>query len=290
MEGLYVASVVPFDEHGRINDAVICEMIETNLSEGAAGFFVAGSSGECFLLTPEERLHLFEVFSSYKDRCTLFAHVGSCGTDESVRYARAAREMGYGRVAATPPIYFGYSSKAVAGYFDAIADAVGCGVYYYNIPMNTHRTLDIYDADTRAMFASGSIAGIKHTNLDLYEMDRLRALNPALKCFGGFENEMLGFLAMGCDGFIGSTFNFMLPHYLGIYDAFNEGRIEEARELQVKANNIMEAIMGAGLFPSIKHLLNRRGVEVGFMRAPFEPLSSAAAAHIDEVVASNLVL
>ena len=289
MEGLYVASMVPLDEDGKINDAVAREMIETNLAEGAAGFFVAGSSGECFLLTPEEHLHLFELFAEYKDRCTLFAHVGSCGTDESVRYAKAAADMGYERIAATPPIYFGYSSAAVAGYYDDIASAVGHGVYYYNIPMNTKRTLNLYDADTRAMFASGSIAGVKHTNLDLYEMERLRAINPELKCFGGFENEMVAFLAMGCDGFIGSTFNFMLPHYLKIYEAFNAGRIEEARELQVKANNIMEAIMGEGLFPSIKHSLSARGVAVGEMRRPFQPLSPKAAARVDSVVAENLV-
>lgn len=289
MEGLYVASMVPLDEDGKINDAVAREMIETNLAEGAAGFFVAGSSGECFLLTPEEHLHLFELFAEYKDRCTLFAHVGSCGTDESVRYAKAAADMGYERIAATPPIYFGYSSAAVAGYYDDIASAVGHGVYYYNIPMNTKRTLNLYDADTRAMFASGSIAGVKHTNLDLYEMERLRAINPELKCFGGFENEMVAFLAMGCDGFIGSTFNFMLPHYLKIYEAFNAGRIEEARELQVKANNIMEAIMGEGLFPSIKHILSARGAAVGEMRRPFQPLSPKAAARVDSVVAENLV-
>lgn len=290
MEGLYVASVVPFDESGAINDARIREMVEANLAEGAAGFFVAGSSGECFLLSPEEHLHLFEVFAEYKDRCTLFAHVGSCGTAESVAYAKAAHEMGYQRIAATPPIYFGYSPAAVAGYFDAIASAIGQGVYYYNIPMNTHRTLNFYDADTRAMFASGSIAGIKHTNLDLYEMDRLRAINPDLKCFGGFENEMVAFLAMGCDGFIGSTFNFMLPHYRKVLSAFTEGRIDEARELQIRANNIMEAIMGEGLFPSIKHILNERGVDVGGMRAPFLPLSEAAAAHVDQVVEENLVV
>lgn len=289
MEGLYVASMVPFDEDGKVNDAVAREMIETNLAEGAAGFFVAGSSGECFLLTPEEHLHLFELFAEYKDRCTLFAHVGSCGTDESVRYAKAAADMGYERIAATPPIYFGYSSAAVAGYYDDIASAVGHGIYYYNIPMNTKRTLNLYDADTRAMFASGSIAGVKHTNLDLYEMERLRAINPELKCFGGFENEMVAFLAMGCDGFIGSTFNFMLPHYLKIYEAFNAGRIEEARELQVKANNIMEAIMGEGLFLSIKHILSARGVAAGEMRRPFQPLPPKAAAYVDSVVAENLV-
>lgn len=289
MEGLYVASMVPFDADGRINDAVAREMIEKNLEQGAKGFFVAGSSGECFLLTPEEHLHLFELFAEYKDRCTLFAHVGSCGTDESVRYAKAAADMGYQRIAATPPIYFGYSSAAVAGYYDALAEAVGHGIFYYNIPMNTKRTLNLYDADTRAMFASGSITGVKHTNLDLYEMERLRAINPELKCFGGFENEMVGFLAMGCDGFIGSTFNFMLPHYLKIYEAFNAGRVEEARQLQVKANNIMEVIMGEGLFPSIKHILATQGVDAGQMRRPFLPLSEQAAAHVDAVVAENLV-
>ncbi|MBM6906267.1 dihydrodipicolinate synthase family protein [Collinsella tanakaei] len=289
MEGLYVASVVPLNEDGTISDDVIREMVETNLAEGAAGFFVAGSSGECFLLAEEERLHLFEVFAEFKDRCTLFAHVGACGTDEAIRYSKAACAMGYERIAATPPIYFGYSSKAVAGYYDALANIAGRGVYYYNIPMNTHRTLDLYDADTRAMFASGSIAGVKHTNLDLYEMERLRAINPSLTCFGGFENEMVAFLAMGCDGFIGSTFNFMLPHYQKVFQAFSEGRIDEARELQVKANNIMEAIMGAGLFPSIKHILNKRGVCVGAMRQPFQSLSDAAAAHVDEAVAANLV-
>ena len=96
-------------------------------------------------------------------------------------------------------------------------------------------------------------------------------------------------MAMGCDGFIGSTFNFMLPHYLKVYGAFSAGRLDEARELQVKANNIMEAIMGEGLFPSIKHILAKRGVAVGQMRKPFLPLSEEAAAHVDAVVAENLV-
>ena len=100
---------------------------------------------------------------------------------------------------------------------------------------------------------------------------------------------MVGFLAMGCDGFIGSTFNFMLPHYLKIFEAFNAGRLDEARELQVKANNIMEAIMGEGLFPSIKHILATQGVDAGQMRRPFLPLSEQAAAHVDAVLAENLV-
>lgn len=290
MEGLYVAAIVPYGADGRIDDDAIRRLIETNLDEGAAGFFVEGSSGECFLLTPDERLHLFEVFAEYRDRCTLFAHVGSCGTDEAVRYATAAKQMGYQRVAATPPIYFGYSPAAVASYYDDIASAIGEGVYYYNIPMNTHRTLDFYDADTRAMFASGSIAGIKHTNLDLYEMDRLRAINPSLKIFGGFENLMVAFLAMGCDGFIGSTFNFTLPHFTAIMTAFAEGDLDTARDLQIRANAMMEVVMREGLFPSIKHIMATRGFPVGQVRKPFLPLDPDAAARVEAAVADNLLL
>lgn len=289
MEGLYVAAIVPYDERGDINDDMIRHLVETNLEQGAAGFFVEGSSGECFLLTPEERLHLFEVFAEYRDRCTLFAHVGSLNTAEAVRYAQAAKTMGYQRVAATPPIYFGYSPKAVASYYDDIASAIGEGIYYYNIPMNTRRTLDLNDADTRAMFASGSIAGVKHTNLDIYEMDRLRAIDPTLKLFGGFENLMVAFLAMGCDGFIGSTFNFTLPHFTAIMEAWNAGEIDIARDLQIRANNMMEVIMREGLFPSIKHVMTERGYDVGGVRKPFQPIDADAAARVDEAVQANLI-
>jgi N-acetylneuraminate lyase len=288
-EGLYVAAITPFKEDGTVDDDATRAMIERNLSEGAAGFFVAGSSGECFMLTEAERIHLFEVFSEYRDRCTMFAHVGSCGTEESVRYAKAARELGFQRFAATPPIYYGYPAKAVAGYYDDIAAAAGQGVFFYNIPSNTHYDIDLSNPEIRSMLASGSIAGVKHTNLDVYQMERLRSVNPALKCFGGFENEMVAFLAMGCDGFIGSTFNFMLPHYLKIYQAYLAGDGQEARRLQAKANNILETLMSVGLFPAIKHVLNEDGMGVGGMRRPFQPLSEDSAALVDKVVAENRV-
>ena len=33
-------------------------------------------------------------------------------------------------------------------------------------------------------------------------MERIRNVNPQIKCYGGFENCMVAFLAFGCDGFI----------------------------------------------------------------------------------------
>lgn len=49
--GIYSASITAYGENGSIDGAALRRVMERNLREGAAGFFVGGSSGECFLLT-----------------------------------------------------------------------------------------------------------------------------------------------------------------------------------------------------------------------------------------------
>ncbi|MCA5011215.1 dihydrodipicolinate synthase family protein, partial [Clostridioides difficile] len=65
MKKLYVASITPFQENGEINESAARQLWERNISEGADGFFIGGSSGECFLLTREERVRSFELASEY---------------------------------------------------------------------------------------------------------------------------------------------------------------------------------------------------------------------------------
>lgn len=290
MDGIYVASMVLFDDEGKINKEETKKLLERNLSEGAAGFFVAGSSGECFLMDRKERVQLYEQVAEYKDKADLFAHVGALSTQVAIFYAKEAKQMGYKKIAATPPFYFGYSTKELARYYYDISEAIDMPIYYYNIPINTFKQVQVDDEETAKLFKSGTIAGIKHTNLDLYEMDRIKSLNSDIKVYGGFENEMVGFMAMGCDGFIGSTFNFMLPHYKKIYDLFLSGNIEEARNLQIKANNSMQALNKVGLFPGIKHMLTVQGINAGHMRRPFLPLSEDKGKYLENVVKDNLVL
>lgn len=54
--GIYSASITPYDGEGRVNGTALQTVMRRNIEEGAAGFFVGGSSGECFLLTEAERI------------------------------------------------------------------------------------------------------------------------------------------------------------------------------------------------------------------------------------------
>ena len=287
--GLYAASITAYDAAGGIDAAALQAVMRRNLAEGAAGFFVGGSSGECFLLTEAERIQVFEAGAALRGQANLIAHVGAIGTAEAVRYAKAAMALGYDFCAATAPFYYGFGPREVCDYYYAIAEAAGAPVLIYNFPGNTHRQFDVADPDTIALFRSGAILGVKQTNYDLFQMERILNLNPDLIAFDGYDETMVAGQALGAIGSIGSTFNMMLPHYKKIFTLFEAGDRAGALALQHKANNCMQAMCRVGLIPAIKYELARQGYPVGEARAPFRPLTDAQKACIDAVLDRDLV-
>ena len=259
-----------------------------NIRQGASGLFIGGSSAECFLLSPEERRKTFEVASEMKDKATLIAHVGTIATHQAIEYAKYAKELGFDAIAATPPFYYGFGSEAISNYYYDIYEATGMPIIIYNFPGNTGKEFNLADPNYRRLFTSEAIMGVKHTNQIVYQLERIKHLNPELLVFDGYDETMIAALALGADGAIGSTFNFMYPHYKKVYDAFMRKDLEEARRLQISANNIMNALVDVGLFPAIKYILNTMGIDAGLPRKPFLPLTDEQKKFVDQVLAENL--
>lgn len=288
MRGLYAASVTAYDAAGGVDVAAMQTVMRRNLDEGGAGLFVGGSSGECFLLTEDERVRCFEAGAAFQDRANLFAHVGAIGTDEAVRYTKAAMAMGYDYVSATAPFYYGFSPAQVCRYYYDIAEAAGAPVLIYNFPGNTHREFDVANPDIIALLKSGAILGVKQTNYNLFQMERMLNVNPDLLAFNGYDETMVAGQALGSIGSIGSTFNIMLPHYKKIFDAFNANDRDTALALQRHANNCMEVMCRVGLISAIKYVLAQQGCPVGEPRRPFAPLTDEQKQTVDSVLAQSL--
>jgi len=287
--GIYVASVTPFTEEDEFDADALIALMERNLKEGASGFFLGGSSAECFLLSHQERVAVFEAASRFKGKTELIAHCGALSTKEAIRFGREAKLLGYEHIAATPPLYYGFSPKEICGYYRDLSREVGLPVIVYNFPGNTKREFDLENPDYQALFKSDVIEGVKHTNQVVYQLERFMDLNPKLKLFNGFDETMIATMAYGCTGSIGSTFNCMLPHYEKIYHAFEEGRLDDARALQHKANTIMQALCKVGLIPAVKYVLKRQGNDVGKARAPFINPTKEQEAFLDSVFSQYLV-
>ena len=55
MSGAYAALITPYKPDGSVNEEMIERIIEFGLANGLTGFYLTGSTGEGFLLSPEER-------------------------------------------------------------------------------------------------------------------------------------------------------------------------------------------------------------------------------------------
>lgn len=285
---LISASITIFDQNNTINDSAMTALWEKTLAEGADGFFVGGSVGECFLLSTKERIHTFELASQFLNRTKIYAHVGSIGTAQALELVQGALACGIQNIASTPPFYFNFSYKEIAHYYYDLAEVVGAPILYYDIPSSTHENLDTEDPEIRALLKSGAIGAIKHTNLQSYRVQRIKALNSDIKIMGGFESRMIQMLNYDCDGFIGSTFNFMLPQYKKIVEMYNSPRKASVYELLSNCTDILQLLLKVGLPAAIKYILSEQGIEAGEVRRPLLPLSDEAKRQVDSVLKNKL--
>ena len=290
MAGFWPASVTPYDAAGKVAPDTLIRLMDRNLDEGAAGFLIGGSSAECALLSREEKELLLRAAAGHPRRKEMKL-IGACSSvsqQEAVELAKLCASLGYDATITTAPYYYKFSMKALASYLSAIREAADIPLFFYNFPGNTGVEIDIYDPEIRRVLTDGTVSGIKHTSLNLSQQERFRDLNPELVLFGGYDEVYLGACILGADGAIGSTFNFTLPIFTKIEAAYAKRDLNEALALQHRANRIMEALVRAGLFPSIKHMLRFSGIDCGDCRAPFAKLTEEQKAAVEKTVRENL--
>lgn len=290
MGGFFVAAVTPYDENGQFSKAALHQLMDKTIAEGAAGFLVGGSSAECPLLSHKERIDGLMAAAYYdnRDKTKLMASVASISTDEAVEYAKAAETLKYDAMISTVPYYYKFGMKAIAEYFVTLKNAADIPLFLYNFPGNTGIELDIDNDYIKGMLTDGTIAGVKQTSLNLYQMERMKNLNPELVIYGGFDEVYIGARMLGADGAIGSTFNVTLPLFIRLEEAYSARDYDLAQKLQRQANNIMHAFVSNSLFPSIKHILKTQGIDCGGCRAPFPTLTDDQKAYIEKVFAENM--
>ena len=281
---LIAATVTIYDQNNQINDLAMDTLFQKVIREGADGLFVGGSVGECFLLTPKERIHTFELASRYMDQTEVYAHIGSISTDQAIEMTKAACACGISSIASTPPFYFAFSAKEIAHYFYDLAEAAGRPVLYYDIPSSTHRNIMTDDPEICALLKSGAVRSIKYTNPLTDKINEINAINPDIKIMGGLETCMISMLEHNCDGFIGSMFNFMLPQYQKIIESYILSDKEHLDQYFANCTSICDMLLKVGLPASIKYILTKQGIDAGGVRRPLLGLDAETKRQVDRIL------
>lgn len=282
LKGIVPALVTPFDSCGNVNYEELKKLVNLLLEEGADGFYVTGSTGECFLLTDKERIQITQtVAETVNGRVPVIAHIGKIGAMQAAELAREAKKAGASAVSSVPPFYYDFSFDEIVNYYEAISEATDLPVIVYNFPQ--YSGVSINASNLPGIMERCNVSGIKYTDSNLYELERIRRLYPELKIMFGQDEAFLYALPVGIDGAIGSTYNFMLKKYKRILAAYKNGCLSEAEQLQHDACTIIDALLRVRDITAVKYLLKRKGINCGDCRAPFHPITAGEMRILDQI-------
>ena len=286
LKGIYPALLTPF-KNGNVNANVLKDLIAYNIKKGVAGFYVGGSTAEAFMLSDAERNQVYSIAADAAgDKVNLIAHVGCISTNQAIEFAKTAKSLGYQAISAIAPFYYKFSFEQIKKYYFDIVDAVDMPMIIYNFPNFSGVNLSVEQVSE--FFCDPRFIGIKHTSNDFFALEQFKTHFPEKLVFNGFDEMLMSGLAMGADGGIGSTYNFMAEKFIAIQNLVEAKRFDEALEIQREANRIIKALCKVGVMEGEKEVLCQLGFDFGTARAPFSVLTDDQKKFIKENITDRL--
>lgn len=273
LHGLVTAVHTPFRADGALNLPIV-DAQATRLLKNSIGFaFVGGTTGESHSLSLDERLALAQRWAEVARGTALrvVVHVGSNCIADARALAAQAQKLGATAISALAPSYFKPRSLEVliACCAEIASAAPETPFYYYDIPALTGVSFSMLDFLGAAREKIPTLAGLKFTNPDLLAYQFcLRADGGAWDVPFGVDEHMLGALAVGARGAVGSGFNFAAPIYNRLFAAFARGDLTAAREEQFRGARLVQLLASYGYMGAAKAVMKMIGVDVGPARLP----------------------
>ena len=272
--GLVAATFTPFHADGSLHLEQVPLVVDHLVQQNIRGIFVCGSTGEGPSLTIAEREQVAQAYvEAAQGKLFTFVHVGHNSLAEAQALAQHAEQIGADAISAPVPSYFKIQTlDTLINTLSFIAQgAPSLPLYYYHIPALTGVDLDMV-AFLEQAGRLPTLAGIKYTahTLDAFQICMQQEQYNLLF---GRDELLLSALAIGTQGFIGSTYNFAAPWYQEIWQAYEANNQATARRIQAQVGQLVRIIHRYGGLPPQKVMMKMMGLDCGPVRLPLVQLS-----------------
>ncbi|MEL7258252.1 MAG: dihydrodipicolinate synthase family protein [Pseudomonadota bacterium] len=284
-EGIWTPIVTPYRDDFSLNEAALAETVELLIAGGVHGIIAAGTTGEYYAQTFEERVDLARrIKKLIKGRVPMVMGTGAMRTEDSIDYAKAAVKIGADAILVATPPYAVPTGREIALHALAIDRAANLPVMLYNYPGRMGVNMDEETLDR--LGRSPNFCGIKESSGDINRLHMIGRDYPHLGLLCGMDDQALEFFAWGARGWVCAGSNFAPEAHVALYRAcVLEGDFTKGRAIMSAMMPLMRVLEQGGKFiQCIKHGLTMRGVEAGPPRKPLQPLNKDDRRALEEVI------
>ncbi len=270
--GSLVAIVTPFKK-GKVDEKALGDLIDWQIAQGTHGIVPCGTTGESATLTHEEhtRVVAFTVEAT-RGRVPVIAGSGSNSTDEAITLTKHAKKAGADGALLITPYYNKPTQEGLYRHYKAVAEAVDLPIVLYNIPGRT--SVNMLPPTVARLASIKNIVAIKEGSGSLQQVsDVIQACGERMVVLSGDDALTLPMMAIGARGVITVTANIAPKDMAKMTNAFEAGKLAEARKLHYKMSPLFAALFYETNPIPVKEALGMMGRCSAELRLPLCPMA-----------------
>lgn len=270
--GSGVALITPFNDKNEINFEKLRELLEFHITNKTDAVIVTGTTGESSTMTDEEKLAVIKFsVETVNKRIPVIAGTGSNNTKHAVEMSIKAQELGADGLLVVTPYYNKGNENGIYNHYKIIAESVDIPVILYNVPGRTGVNLSINLLKKLAQIKN--IIAIKEASGNISYAAEIAREVPELDIYSGNDDMTVPLLSLGGKGVISVSANIIPETVHNMTYAFFERDNDTARELQLKYNDLVNALFIEVNPVPVKEAMNFLGYNVGECRLPLGEMS-----------------
>lgn len=286
--GSGVALVTPFDENGDVNYSRLREILEFHVINHTDAIIVTGTTGEGSTLSDEEKISVIEfTVDIINSRIPVIAGTGSNDTRHAVEFSKRVEKLGVDGLLVVTPYYNKGNENGIYEHYKTIAEGVKIPVILYNVPSRTGVNLSIPLLKRLAQIEN--ITALKEASGNISYVAEVAREVPELDIYSGNDDMVVPVLSLGGKGVISVSANIIpdISHNMTV--SFLKGDVKKARELQLKYNDLVNALFLETNPVPVKEAMNFLGYEVGNCRLPLGVMEEANRRKLTDILIAHEV-
>ncbi len=289
--GVFGPVTTPFAANGDVDLAAFSQNLKAHIAAGLDGVVVNGSTGEAALLDEGERDRCLEAGrAAIGSDKLLIAGTGAESSRLTIDRCRRASSAGADAVLVVAPHYYGdkINAQALKAHYERVADESPLPVLLYNIPKYMHFRLE--PDLVQQLAGHDNIVGMKDSAGDVECLGLyVQTQDETFSVLTGHGGTWQQALALGVRGGILAVALFAVELTLAVRDAMQQGKPNEAVELQSRLTPLALQIVGKMGVAGVKAAMDAVGLRGGVTRLPLLPLGAIEAERVRALLNDSAV-
>jgi 4-hydroxy-2-oxoglutarate aldolase len=175
------------------------------------------------------------------------------------------------------------TTAALIDHYTTVADQADIPILLYNVPKFTGINMD--PALVRDLSRHPNIVGIKDSSGNVAQLGEILAnVDDHFQVLVGSAGVLLAALSLGCPGGILALANVAPKESIQIQTLLNQGKLDQARDLQLKMLPVNTAVTTTFGIAGLKAAMDMLGYTGGEPRPPLQPLEETAQAALKQIL------